>query len=88
MTWTQTLALIAAIATLGVVVAISAGNIQRQTAAIQAQVVSADNRAIADRAESAAARRALQESMNAFQAEMRGLGERQAHVEGLAGRTP
>ena len=79
MTWTQTIALIAAIAggaaSVIVAVAISTGH-------IQAQVEAADRRAIADRAEAAADRRAWQASMEAFRSEMRRLAERQARVEG------
>ena len=79
MTWTQTIALIAAIvgaaASVIVAVAISTGH-------IQAQVEAADRRALADRAEAAADRRAWQTSMEAFREEMRRLAERQAHVEG------
>ena len=63
MTWTQTIALIAAIvggaASVIVAVAISTGH-------IQAQVEAADARALADRAEAAADRRAWQASMDAF----------------------
>ena len=89
MTWTQTIALVAAIvggaASVIVAVAISTGH-------IQAQVEAADRRALADRAEAAADRRAWQASMEAFREEMRRLAERQAHVEGAlsiaAGRTP
>ena len=79
MTWTQTIALIAAIAggaaSVIVAVAISTGH-------IQAQGEAADRRAIADRAEAAADRRAWQVSMEAFRSEMRRLAERQARVEG------
>ena len=90
MTWTQTIALIAAIAggaaSVIVAVAISTGH-------IQAQVEAADRRAVADRAEAAADRRAWQASMDAFRekadadreafrAEMRRLADRQARVEG------
>ena len=93
MKWPQTLALIAAIATLGVVVAISTGNIQAQAEAIQVQVEAIQAQTLAFQAEAAADRRAWQATMDAFRekadadreafrAEMRRLAERQAHVEG------
>ncbi len=72
MTWAQIATLIVSIAATvaagtGVIV-LSVNGIHSQVAALQVQA--------------AADRRAWQASMDAFQAEMRRLAERQAHVEG------
>ena len=86
MKWPQTRALTAAIATIGVVIAMSAGNIPAHAEAIQAKT-------LAFRTEAAAAPRAWQATMAGFReraeadrealrTEMRRLAERQAHVEG------
>ena len=93
MKWPQTLALIAAIATLGVVVSINTGNIQAQAETIQVRVEAIQAQTLAFQAEAAADRRAWQATMDAFRekadadreafrVEMRRLAERQAHVEG------
>ena len=73
MSWAQTVVLVAAIiggaGSVMVAISINVGHIQTQMATYVA--------------EAAADRRAMQESMDRFQKEMRVLGERQARLEGL-----
>ena len=67
-------------------VAISTGHIQAQVGAVQAQTLAFQTEAAADRRELRRAVDAYREKADAdreaFRAEMRRLGERQAHVEG------
>ena len=75
MDWGKVLAIAVSILALSGVVVLQTNGIRADIAALRAE-------AAADRATAAADRRAMQDSMDAFRAEMLRLAERQARTEG------